>query len=114
MLEHLDALADSSAKAISNIKFDKVVVWEGGGADGPANTAGFLRNMARVMPPMLQVMKDVGGVEVPDYLAKLVGDAPPAAAAGPIANGHPAAAAPEPTPPEPAAEKPVRKPAARG
>ena len=31
MLEHLDALAEASAKAISNIKFDKVVVWEGGG-----------------------------------------------------------------------------------
>src|SRR5439155_20879618 len=34
MLEHMDALAEASAKAISNIKFDKVVVWEGGGANG--------------------------------------------------------------------------------
>ena len=31
MLEHLDKLAETSAKAISNIKFDKVVVWENGG-----------------------------------------------------------------------------------
>src|SRR5262249_58900034 len=31
MLEHLDALAQASAKAVSNIKFDKVVVWEHGG-----------------------------------------------------------------------------------
>jgi flotillin len=33
--------------------------------------------MARMMPPMLQVMKDVGGVEVPEFVAKLTGDAPP-------------------------------------
>ena len=32
MLEHLDTLAETAAKAISNIKFDKVVVWENGGA----------------------------------------------------------------------------------
>ena len=31
MLEHFDNLVDASAKAISNIKFDKVVVWEGNG-----------------------------------------------------------------------------------
>ena len=34
MLEHLDKLAETSAKAISNIKFDKVVVWENGGQNG--------------------------------------------------------------------------------
>ena len=42
------------------------------------------------MPPMLQVMKDVGGVEVPEYLAKLQADAPapPVAKVEPTANGH--------------------------
>ncbi|MFO0796665.1 MAG: SPFH domain-containing protein [Gemmataceae bacterium] len=91
MLEQMPALAEASAKAISNIKFDKVVVWEGGGAGGSA-TAGFLQNMARVMPPMMQVLKDVGGVEVPEYLAKLTPDAP---RPEPTANGHaPAAAGP--------------------
>ena len=34
MLEHFDKLAEASAKAISNIKFDKVVVWENGGKNG--------------------------------------------------------------------------------
>ena len=77
MLEHMDALAEASAKAISNIKFDKVVVWEGGGgANGTSNTAAFLHDMARMMPPMLQVMKDVGGVEIPEYLARLTPEAP--------------------------------------
>jgi flotillin len=74
MLEHLDGLAQASAKAISGIKFDKVVVWEGNGngnGNGTTNTAHFLQNLARVMPPMMQVMKDIGGVEMPEYLAKL-------------------------------------------
>ncbi len=99
MLEHLDALADASAKAISNIKFDKVVVWEGGGGGGgdKSNTAAFLQSMARVMPPMLQVMKDVGGVEIPEYLAKLTGDGTPSpvadAKANATANGRPASEA---------------------
>ena len=57
MLEHLDKLAETSAKAISNIKFDKVVVWENGGANGRSNTADFLHKMAGSLPPMLQVMK---------------------------------------------------------
>jgi flotillin len=78
MLEHLDKLAEASAKAISNIKFDKVVVWEGGGngTGAGSNTSAFLQSMARSLPPMLQVMKDVGGVEIPEILARLQADAP--------------------------------------
>jgi flotillin len=30
--------------------------------------------MAGTLPPMLHVMRDIGGVEIPDSLAKLVGD----------------------------------------
>src|SRR5580692_7264631 len=41
MVEHLDKLAETSAKAISNIKFDKVVVWENGKQDGQSSTANF-------------------------------------------------------------------------
>jgi flotillin len=74
MLEHLDTLAETSAKAISNIKFDKVIVWENGGGDGKGSTAGFLSSMANSLPPMLQVMKDIGGIELPETLAKIQGD----------------------------------------
>ncbi|QDU29629.1 Inner membrane protein YqiK [Anatilimnocola aggregata] len=79
MLEHLDNLAEASAKAISNIKFDKVVVWEGGGANGRSSTADFLSGMARSLPPMMQVMRDIGGVELPESLVKLGTDLPSAA-----------------------------------
>src|SRR5207302_2346386 len=73
MLEHLDSLAQTAAQAISNIKFDKVVVWEGGNghANGTSNTTQFLQRMARSMPPMMQIMKDIGGVELPEFIAKL-------------------------------------------
>src|SRR5947209_7416747 len=60
------------AKAISNIKFDKVIVWENGGnGNGTSNTAHFLQSLARTMPPMMQIMKDIGGVDLPEYIAKL-------------------------------------------
>ena len=85
MLEHMEGLAESSAKAISNIKFDKVVVWENGGADGRSNTADFLHKMAGTLPPMMQVMKDIGGIEIPESLAKLAGSEE---AANPEENGR--------------------------
>ena len=74
MLEHFDNLVEASAKAISNIKFDKVVVWEGSGQNGTSATANWLHNMARTLPPMMQVMKDIGGVEIPETLASLAGE----------------------------------------
>jgi flotillin len=73
MLEHFDNLVEASAKAISNIKFDKVVVWEGNGQNGTSSTANWLHNMARTLPPMMQVMRDVGGVEIPETLVNLAG-----------------------------------------
>lgn len=87
MLEHIDKLAETSAMAIANIKFDKVVVWEGGNGsngNGTSNTTAFLHNLVRMMPPMMQVMKDVGGVEIPSYVAKLTPDGHPAAPPAPL------------------------------
>ena len=74
LLEHLDNLAEVSAKAISNIKFDKVIVWENGaGQNGQTSTSNFLQGLARTMPPMLNVLKDIGGIELPESLIKIVG-----------------------------------------
>ena len=85
MLEHMDAMTAASAQAISNIKFDKVVVWEGGGGNGGGSqTASFLKDLAKVMPPMMQVMKDIGGVEIPEVLGRLAGEEKPPV----LANGH--------------------------
>ncbi|HWA56123.1 MAG TPA: SPFH domain-containing protein [Gemmatimonadales bacterium] len=92
MLEHLDTLAETSAKAISNIKFDKVVVWENGATGGGAS--GFLQSMAKTLPPMMQVMRDIGGVELPTFVGKEVSDAPDGGA-----NGGATAPAPKPARP---------------
>ena len=73
LLEHFDELVEASSKAISNIKFDKIVVWDGGAASGQSATAGFLQNMAKTLPPMMQVMKEIGGIEFPETLARIVG-----------------------------------------
>ena len=73
MVEHLDTLAETSAKAISNIKFDKVVVWDSGNGGG---TSGFLQNMAKTLPPMMHVMREIAGVELPGYMGKFGTDAP--------------------------------------
>jgi flotillin len=87
MLEHIDKMVESSARAISNIKFDKVVVWENGGHNGTGgNTANFLHSLARTMPPMLQVLKDVGGVELPETLARFTQEAPPPSNGGVVAT----------------------------
>lgn len=72
LLEHMDHLAEQSAKAIQNIKFDKITVWEGGGQDGKGSTAGFLQSLAGAVPPVLHMMRDIGGVEMPESLGKLI------------------------------------------
>ena len=74
MLEHLDKLSETAATAISNIKFDKVVVWDGGGSNGTSGTAGFIKGLGGAIPPMLEIMRDVGGVEMPEFFGKLMSD----------------------------------------
>lgn len=79
MLEHMDKLAETAATAISNIKFDKVVVWDGG--EGKA-TGNFLQNFVRGLPPMMQVVEEIGGVKLPEFLGRLQPDGEPSAPAG--------------------------------
>ena len=68
----------------------------GGGKDGTSSTANWLSNMSKTLPPMMQVMKDIGGVEIPDTLMNLGGIAKPEA--------KPEADAEEPV----AEEKPIK------
>jgi flotillin len=87
LIEHLENLAETSAKAIANIKFDKVVVWENGKENGQTSTSSFLHGMTRTLPPMLQVLRDVAGIELPETLVKVTpdtnGDATVKVVAGP-------------------------------
>jgi len=72
MLEHIDHLSETAAKAISNVKFDKVIVWDNGKGEGGNAAANFLSGLGSSLPPVLQIMKDIGGVEMPEYFGKLV------------------------------------------
>ena len=99
MLEHLDHLAQTAAQAISNIKLDKVVVWGGAGANGAEAKDGvgvgaFVRDLAGTVPPVLQMLRDIGGVRVSDRFvtleedaARSAGSAATAATAAPGAAG---------------------------
>jgi len=73
MLEKLEELSKTAATAISNVKFDKVVVWDNGaGKDGRNATTNFLHSLAGSLPPMMQMMSEVGGVKMPEYFGKLM------------------------------------------
>ena len=111
MLEHIEQLSATAASAVSNIKFDKVVVWDGGqaAADGrPGGAAGFLRGLAGALPPALEMMRDIGGVDLPEYFGKLRGETEPATkppaddpgsgGAPPVANGSSSGAGKSDTP----------------
>ena len=117
MLEHLDHLAETAAKAIANIKFDKVIVWENSSQNGQSATTGFLQSFARTLPPMMQIMKDIGGVEVPEYLARLTPDNGAVPVASTVTGGSNGAggdaaahAPPAPEAPKVAVADPPRKP----
>ncbi len=103
LLEHFDNLVEASAQAISNIKFDKIVVWDGGGQSGDSGTtatANWLHNMAKTLPPMMQVMKEIGGVDIPETLTTLTS---PDDKSGQPGTAKPAAS---PKPSKPAAPAP--------
>ncbi len=94
MVEHLDTLAEASAKAISNIEFDKIVVWDGGNGNA---SSGFFQSTAKTLPPMMHVLRDIAGVELPSYLGSIAGagagiELPAAVALPPDAPGVPSVA----------------------
>ena len=74
MLEHMDHLADKAAEAISNIKMDKVMVWGGGGGsgEGRSGVADFVRDLGSSVVPMMHLMREVGGVQLPESLLRFV------------------------------------------
>jgi len=69
--EQLPKLVEEQVKAVSNLKIDKVTVWDSGanGADGKTSTAGFLSGLAGSIPPLHDLAKNAG-VQLPAYLGK--------------------------------------------
>ena len=77
--EQLPQLIEEQVKAISNLKIDKVTVWDSGKGDGGKNdTANFMSGLVGALPPLHDLTKNVG-IELPEFLGKLSDD--PAGAA---------------------------------
>ncbi|MDL2292643.1 hypothetical protein LJC17_03550 [Acholeplasma sp. OttesenSCG-928-E16] len=68
--DKLETLIEIQVKAIQNIKFDKITVWDGGNQkDGASSTSNFMSSLMKSIPP-LQELFDMAGLKLPDYLAK--------------------------------------------
>lgn len=71
LTELLPQLVAEQVKAISNLKIDKVTVWDSGqGTGGKTGTAGFLSGLAGSLPPLHEITSSVG-VDLPEYLGTL-------------------------------------------
>jgi len=69
--EQMPALVEEQVKAISNLKIDKITVWENGrDGNGRTSTANFLSGMVGSLPPLHELTKNVG-IDLPEYLGKL-------------------------------------------
>ena len=83
--EQLPKLVEEQVKAVSNLKIDKVTVWDNGngGGNGKTSTANFLSGLAGSIPPIHEIARSAG-VELPAYLGTATtpaeGEEPEAAA----------------------------------
>jgi flotillin len=74
-LEQMPAVTSTLAGAISNIKFDKVVMWNGAGtgANG-GGVSSLVEDLVKVLPPLMQVAEEIGGVQLPGIFGKRATD----------------------------------------
>jgi flotillin len=70
MIEKLEELVSRQVEAISNLKIDKITVWDSGGQGDGSSTSNFVSNLFKSLPP-LQDISDMAGFELPDYLGKV-------------------------------------------
>ena len=70
MIEKLSEIVSAQMDAISNLKIDKITVWDSGSHNGGSATSDFISGLVRSLPP-LQEVAAMAGVELPEYLGKL-------------------------------------------
>ena len=72
--DKLEELTKIQVEAISNLKIDKITVWDNGtGKDGKTTTANFLSGIMQSVPPM-QELFDMASMKLPEYLGKKNGE----------------------------------------
>ncbi|HUF00735.1 MAG TPA: SPFH domain-containing protein [Anaerolineales bacterium] len=72
MIEKLEELVSRQVEAISNLKIDKITVWDSGGNGDGSSTSNFISNLLKSLPP-LQDISEMAGVQLPEYLGKVRG-----------------------------------------
>lgn len=78
--ELLPQLVHEQVQAISNLKIDKITVWDAGSGDGgKSSTANFLSGLGSVVPPLHEIARNAG-VELPEYLGKMATEKAPSQA----------------------------------
>ncbi len=70
IIEQLPKIIEAQSKAISNIKFDKIVVMDNSNGDH-STTANWLASITKILPP-LHEFANMAGVELPDTLGKIL------------------------------------------
>ncbi|MBC7772663.1 MAG: flotillin family protein, partial [Pyrinomonadaceae bacterium] len=85
MIEQLPKLVAEQVKAISNLKIDKITVWDtGANANGRNATSEFLAGMVNVLPKLHELAQQAG-IELPASLGRINTKMPSDAASS---NGH--------------------------
>ena len=74
MVEKIKDIVTMQAKAISNLKIDKITVWDSGSSEKGSSTANFMSNMVKSLPALHDVAA-MAGVELPDYLGEIANKA---------------------------------------
>jgi flotillin len=72
LLEKLEGIVGKQVDAISNLKIDKITVWDSGNTngDGGSSTSNFLRSMVGALPPLQEIARQAG-IELPSYLGTI-------------------------------------------
>lgn len=70
MIEKLEELVARQVEAISNLKIDKITVWDSGGNGDGSSTSNFISNLFKSLPP-LQDISEMAGFQLPEYLGKM-------------------------------------------
>ena len=70
MIEKLEEIVGLQVEAISNLKIDKITVWDSGGNGDGSSTSNFISNFFKSLPP-LQDISEMAGFELPEYLGKM-------------------------------------------
>ena len=70
MVEKIEDIVARQVEAISNLKIDKITVWDSAGGNGEGSTANFVSSLIHSLPPVHDVAK-MAGVDLPDDLGSM-------------------------------------------